>query len=125
MTVIDDKLLNKLSEKAVQSERLRMNHNFHQNQESLSQRLLNGLEPGTRIPLHKHDNTAETYILIRGSLRVDFYENQTDFSRSIILNRSEGTYGIDIPSGQWHTLEVLEKGTIIFEAKDGPYIPIK
>lgn len=122
--IIDTNLLDDLSAKASSSERLRMNFNFHMNPESLSQRLLNSLEPGTKIPLHKHDHTPETYILIRGSLRIDFYENENVFQRSVVLDQKEGTYGIDIPAKQWHTLEILEKGTVIFEAKDGPYIPI-
>ncbi len=122
--IIDTNLLDDLSAKASSSERLRMNFNFHMNPESLSQRLLNSLEPGTKIPLHKHDHTPETYILIRGSLRIDFYENENVFQRSVVLDQKEGTYGIDIPAKQWHTVEILEKGTVIFEAKDGPYIPI-
>lgn len=124
MKIINNALLNELTEKASESERLRMNHNFHDSNESKSQRLLNALEPGTVIPLHKHDNTAETYIVLRGSIRVDFYNSVDSLGESAVIDPLEGNYGIDIPSGQLHTLEVLQKGTVIFECKDGPYIPI-
>lgn len=124
MKIINNALLNELTEKASESERLRMNHNFHDSNESKSQRLLNALEPGTVIPLHKHDNTAETYIVLRGSIRVDFYNSVDSLGESTVIDPLKGTYGIDIPAGQLHTLEVLQTGTVIFECKDGPYIPI-
>lgn len=124
MKIINNALLNELTEKASESERLRMNHNFHDSNESKSQRLLNALEPGTVIPLHKHDNTAETYIVLRGSIRVDFYNSVDSLGESAVIDPLEGNYGIDIPAGQLHTLEVLKNGTVIFECKDGPYIPI-
>lgn len=124
MKIINTHLLNNLSQQASASERLRMNHNFHDSNEAKSQRLLNALEPGTVIPLHKHDNTAETYIVLRGSIRVDFYHSADSLGESAVIDPLEGNYGIDIPAGQLHTLEVLKNGTVIFECKDGPYIPI-
>ena len=124
MRIITIDLLNELSTKAAVSERLRMNHNFHPTSESKSQRLLNALEPGTQIPIHKHDNTAETYILLRGRMRVDFYDTTNNITESTTLDPKEGTFGLDIPAGQLHSLEVLEHGTVIFECKDGPYTPI-
>lgn len=125
MNLINSTLLDHLSESASKNERLRTNHNFHTSPNSKSQRLLNALEPGTQIPIHKHDNTAETYILLRGRIRVDFYNTENQVSESATIDPKEGTYGIDIPTGQLHTLEVLEPGTVIFECKDGPYIPIQ
>lgn len=125
MIIISAELLNSLSKKAEASERLRMNHNFHPAPESKSQRLLNALEPGTQVPIHKHDNTAETYILLKGRLRVDFYDANNNITESVILDPLAGNYGLDIPAGQLHSLEVLEHDTVIFECKDGPYIPIQ
>ena len=124
MNIITTNLLNDLSAKACASERLRINHNLHPSPDSKSQRLLNALEPGTQIPIHKHDHTAETYILLRGRMRVDFYDANNTITESAILDPREGMYGIDIPAGQLHTLEVLESGSVIFECKDGPYLPI-
>lgn len=125
MNLINTALLDNLSESASKNERLRTNHNYHPSPDSKSQRLLNALEPSTHIPIHKHDNTAETYILLRGRLRVDFYNAENQVIESATLDPKEGTYGIDIPAGQLHTLEVLEPGTVLFECKDGPYIPIQ
>jgi cupin fold WbuC family metalloprotein len=121
MMIIDTSLLDSVTEQATKSPRLRMNHNFHDNMEAKSQRLLNALEPGTEIPIHRHRTTAETYILLRGTIRVLFYNNEREIIETIELNPLTGKYGVDIPAGQWHTLEVLEPGTVIFEVKDGPY----
>jgi len=121
MKIIDTSLLDSVTEQAIKSPRLRMNHNFHESMEAKSQRLLNALEPGTEIPIHRHRTTAETYILLRGTIRVLFYNNEREIIETIELNPLTGKYGVDIPAGQWHTLEVLEPGTVIFEVKDGPY----
>ena len=86
---------------------------------------MNALEPGTKIPIHKHDHTPETYILLRGSMRVDFHNTEGTITESATLDPKAGTYGIDIPAGQLHTVEVLEPGTVIFECKDGPFMAIK
>ena len=124
MMIIDTSLLDSVTEQATESPRLRMNHNFHDSMEAKSQRLLNALEPGTEIPIHRHRTTAETYILLRGTIRVLFYNIKRELIETIELNPLTGKYGVDIPAGQWHTLEVLEPGTVIFEVKDGPYAPI-
>jgi Mannose-6-phosphate isomerase len=124
MKVINSELLDKISESAQNNARLRMNLNFHQSLDSKSQRLLNALEPGTEVPVHRHLNTAESYILLRGRLKVIFYNDQMELTDSVILNPESGNFGIDIPMGQWHSIEVLESGTVIFEVKDGPYKPI-
>lgn len=124
MKIISSDLLDQLTERASSSERLRMNHNFHESPDSKSQRLLNALEPGTQVPVHKHDNTAETYILLRGKIRVDYHNQDGKVTESVILNPNEGNYGLDIPAGQLHSLEVLEPGSVIFECKDGPYVPL-
>lgn len=125
MKVIHSELLNQLTETAGKTDRLRINHNLHSSPDSKSQRLLNALEPGTKIPIHKHDNTAETYILLRGSIRVDFYNTEGTITETATLDPKAGIYGIDIPAGQLHSLEVLEHGTVIFECKDGPYRAIQ
>lgn len=124
MKIIDNELLDAVSDKAIESSRLRMNYNFHEAMDAKAQKLLNALEPGTELPIHRHIHTSETYILLRGRLQVLFYNESKELTESIQLNPLEGKYGIDIPAGQWHTLEVLESGTVIFEVKDGPYTPI-
>ena len=124
MKLIDEKLLDKLTESASQNVRLRMNYNFHTSSDSKAQKLLNALEPGTILQIHRHLNSSETFILLKGRLRILFYDDNKKITDSIELNISKGNFGIDIPAGQWHTLEVLESGTVIFEVKEGPYSAI-
>lgn len=123
MQKINTPLLDSVTEAAKQSPRLRMNHNFHDTLDAPAQRLLNALEPGTELPVHRHRNTAETYILLRGRLNVIFYNDRKEEIERFELDPLKGEYGVHIPKGQWHTLEVLESGTMIFEVKDGPYAP--
>lgn len=123
--IIDKNLLDEVSAKAKVSKRLRMNFNFHDSLDSKAQRLLNALEMGTVLPIHRHQHTSETYILLRGKIRVMFYNEMGAETESFILNPLDGNYGVHIPVGQWHTLEVLEKDSVIFEVKDGPYMPLE
>ena len=125
MTLIDEKLLNNLTEEAITNPRLRKNFNLHNSLDDKVQRLLNALEPGTLLPIHRHTNTDEVYFMVRGSLIVKFYNEQKELTKTQELNPQTGKFGISIPAGQWHTIEVLEKGTIIFEVKEGPYLPLK
>ena len=102
-----------------------MNLNLHESLDSPVQRLLNALEPGTELPIHRHQHTDETYILLRGNIKVIFYSDSGEKTETFELNPKSGNYGVNIPKGQWHTLEVLETGSVIFEVKEGPYAPIK
>lgn len=124
MKVIDQGLLDQVSAEARQNPRLRMNYNFHASPEAGAQRLLNALEPGTELPVHRHMHTGETYLLIRGKIRVMFYNDRKEMTESVLLDPLQQQYGVHIPAGQWHTLEVLESGSVIFEVKDGPYTPL-
>lgn len=123
--LIDEKLLNSVTEKALTSPRLRMNHNFHEKLDAPAQRLLNALEPGTVLPVHRHQHTDETYIVLRGFITVIFYNENNLPVEEFEVSPQKGVYGIHIPAGQWHTLEVKEPGTVIFEVKDGPYTPLR
>lgn len=122
--LVDNKLLDQICVQAKANSRLRMNYNLHETADSKAQRLFNALEPGTLLPIHRHQHTAETYILIRGRIDVMFYNNQGIEVERFVLNPMDGNYGVHIPKGQWHTLEVLESDTVIFEVKDGPYAPL-
>ena len=121
MKIIDTHLLDSVTEQARKNERLRMNYNLHESLDNKVQKLLNAIEPGTKLLIHRHPDTAETYILIRGSLRILFYNEARELIDSEVLCVSEGKYGVDIPSGQWHSIEVIETGTVILEVKEGPY----
>lgn len=122
--LIDKNLLDQVTEQAKASERLRMNYNLHDSLDAKAQRLLNALEPGTVLPIHRHNHTAETYIVLRGCINVTFYNDNKTIIEKHLVTPSQGIYGVHIPAGQWHTLEVLENGTVIFEVKDGPYAPL-
>ena len=124
MQRIDTNLLNGVTAQAKESPRLRMNYHFHASLEAKAQRLLNALEPGTVLPVHRHPHTAETYLLLRGRIRVMFYNEAKEETESTVLDPLTGDYGVHIPAGQWHTLEVLESGSVLFEVKDGPYTPL-
>jgi cupin fold WbuC family metalloprotein len=101
-----------------------MNLNFHNSPESPSQRMLNAMEPGTVLPIHRHRHTAEMYILLRGRIRVDLYSPDRTVVQSALLDPLSDLYGVEIPCGAWHSLEVLAHGTVIFEVKDGPFRPL-
>ena len=120
---IDDALLDTVTEGAKGSPRLRMNYNIHESLDAPAQRLMNALEPGTVLPIHRHRHTDETYIGLRGSIRVMFYNRNKEMTENFILDPCDGNYGVNIPAGVFHTVEVLSKGTVIFEVKEGPYTP--
>ena len=118
--IIDDKLLDDVTKKAEESPRLRMNFNLHDSLEAKAQRLINVLLPGTILPIHRHRHTAETYVLLRGKMFVVFYNDMGGQTERFLLDPTLGNYGVQIPAGQWHTIEVIEPSAI-FEVKDGPY----
>lgn len=120
---IDTALLDKVTAEAAASPRLRMNFNLHDSLDAKAQRLINVLLPGTPLPIHRHRHTAETYIVIRGTMFVVFYNDMGVETARFRLDPSKGEYGLQIPEGQWHGVEVLEP-TAIFEVKDGPYTPL-
>lgn len=125
MRLINEELLNEVTRQAQESPRLRMNHNLHDSLDAKAQRLLNALEPETLLPIHRHLHTAETYLLLRGKIKVLYYNDQKELMETVVLEPKSGNYGIHIPKNQWHTLEVLESGSVIFEVKDGPYTPLE
>jgi len=124
VNIIHTDFLDHLTDLAKKSQRLRMNHNFHEGDESPSQRLLNAMEPGTALPVHRHMSTAETYVLLRGRIEVQFYNDEKEIVDAVILDPKIGNYGVNIPAGQWHSIKVLLSGSVIFEVKDGPYAPL-
>ena len=125
MKIINKDLLDEITRQAKESPRLRMNYNLHDNLDAKAQKLLNALEPGTILPIHRHPNTTETYLLLRGKLNVILYNDKKEGLETMHLDTANGNYGLDIPAGQWHSVEVLESGTVILEVKDGPYIPFQ
>ena len=121
--LIDDVFLDKLAEQAKANPRLRMNYDMRTSAEDQSQRMLNALEPGTLLPIHRHTGTTETVILLRGRMDEMFYDETGAEIQRFHLDASHGSYALTVPKGMWHTVEVLEP-SVIFEAKDGPYAPL-
>lgn len=122
---ITSELLNKLSREAKSCERLRIPFDLRTSENDHSQRMLNAMEPGTILPIHRHPNTCETVILLRGSVKELFYDDKGNLTESVILKAGVEPFAMSIPAGTWHGLECLEPGTILFEAKDGAFEPRK
>ncbi len=123
MRLIDQLLLNTVSAEAKDSPRLRMNFNFHQSLEDKCHRFLNAVEPGTLVPIHKHPTKDESFVLLRGKVRVTTHNDDGSIKESVVLNPLEGLYGVDIPKGVWHKVESLESCSVFFECKEGPFVP--
>lgn len=122
--LIDKKLLDGVSERARASERLRMNYNLHESLDDSVQRLINAVEPGTKVPIHRHQETDETCIILRGCIDIIFYDNETNETQRIHLDHDSSVYGVHIPKGQWHSLESRKSDSALISIKEGPYKPI-
>ena len=120
--VIDRQLLDTVSDQAKTSPRLRMNYNFHQSLDEKCHRFLNAVEPGTEVPIHKHPTKDETFVILRGKVKVTTHNDDGSIIESVVLCAEEGRYGVNILKGVWHTLESLESGSCIFECKEGPFV---
>ncbi len=121
--IIDKELLDKVSAQAKESSRLRMNYNFHQSLDEKCHRFLNAVEPGTEVPIHKHPTKDETFVTLRGKVRVTTHNDDGSVIEDVVLCAEEGRYGVNIPKGVWHTIEAMEPNSVIFECKEGPFVP--
>ena len=122
---ITQAILDKLTEEAKTSPRLRMNMDLRNSDSDSSQRMLNAIEPGSPLPIHRHQNTSETVICLRGRLVEEYYDElERICTDRIELSPNGPVVALNIPAGQWHTVRVLESGTVILEMKDGCYEPI-
>ena len=122
--IINNVLLDKLCNKAHNSVRLRANYDLRTSNEDKSQRMLNALMPGTIVPIHRHTESVETVIILRGKLFSVFYDDMGAKIERYLLDPSTGIFGLQIPKGQWHAVEIIEP-SVIFEAKDGPFVPLQ
>ena len=122
---ITQAILDRLTEQAKSSPRLRMNMDLRDSSEDGSQRMLNAIEPGSKIPIHRHRKSSETVVCLRGRLVEEYYDELERICTDYIeLSPNGQTVAINIPIGQWHTVQALETGTVILEVKDGPYVPL-
>ena len=121
---IDQSILDALTAQAKASPRLRMNLDLRNSPSDGSQRMLNALEPGTTLPIHRHTKSSETVVCLRGHLREVFFNDAGEVTETIDLAPGSDCVAVNIPLGQWHTVQVLESGTVILESKDGAYEPL-
>ena len=117
-------ILDDLTAKAKASPRLRMNLDLRNSADDKSQRMLNAIEPGSQLPIHRHRKSSETVVCLRGRLVEEFYDDLERICTEAIELRPDGpVVALNIPIGQWRTVRALESGTVIMEVKDGPYEP--
>ena len=123
--IIDQNILDDLTAQAKASPRLRMNLDLRNSPEDKSQRMLNAIEPGSPMPIHRHRNSSVTVVCLRGRLVEEFYDDlERRCTDAIELTPDGPNLAINIPIGQWHTIHALESGTVLLECKDGPYEPL-
>lgn len=123
---ITQAILDDLTAKAKASERLRMNLDLRNSAEDQSQRMLNAIEPGSVVPIHRHQKTSETVVCLRGRVVEEFYDElERICTEAIELTPNGQTVALNIPAGQWHTLRSLESGSVILEVKDGKFEPMQ
>ena len=107
------------------SERLRMNLDLRDTDSDGSQRMLNAIEPGSVLPIHRHQKTSETMVCLRGKLLVEYYDElERICTESFVIEPGGANVAVSIPMGQWHTVHALESGTCILEMKNGGYEPL-
>ena len=123
--LINDNLLSVLHWKAKEDERLRMNLDLRNDENDDSQRMLNAIEPGSPLPIHRHQKSSETVVCLRGRLVEEFYDDlERTCTERIELSPNGPVVALNIPAGQWHTVRALESGTVILEMKNGTYEPL-
>ena len=120
--IINEQTLDELTARAQASPRLRMNLDLRNSPADGSQRMLNAIEPGTVLPIHRHPTTSETVVCLRGHFEEYFYD--ADGRLTEVIDMTPGALLLNIPAGQWHSLKSLASGTVLLEVKDGPYVPI-
>ncbi len=125
MSVITEAILDELTEKAKASPRLRMNLDLRNSENDQSQRMLNAIEPGSSMPIHRHQHTSETVVCLRGCLVEEFYDElERICTESIVLTPNGPNYVVNVPAGQWHRVWAKESGTVLLESKNGVWEPL-
>ncbi len=122
--IITQKCLEALTAKAKASPRLRINLDLRDSPEDGSQRMLNALEPGTELPIHRHRFSSETVVILRGRATQYFYDDEGRVTEEVTIEAGSDCVGMSVEKGRWHKLVCQESGTVILECKDGPYVPI-
>lgn len=122
--IFDKLLLDNLTAQAKASPRLRMHYDLRNTPEDNSQRILNAIEPGTVLPIHRHRGSSETVVMLRGKGKWNYYDDNGNLTESFVVSADGDIRGISVPKGQWHNSESVESGTVILECKDGAWAPL-
>lgn len=123
--VIDKILLDELSAKAKENPRLRQAMDLRNSPEDLSQRMLNALEPGTIMPIHRHHVSSETVVVLRGKIEWIFYDNDGNETERVMLDANGEPRMLNVERDRWHSLVCLEEGSVLYESKNGAYQPLE
>jgi len=118
---IDNALLDSLTAQAKLSHRLRVAYDLRTTPKDSSQRILNAMEPGTLLPIHRHRGSTETVVVLRGKLRQNFYDEAGQLVETLVIEPGTECVGFSVEVGRWHNSECLASGTVILECKDGRY----
>lgn len=123
--IINEGLLDDLVEKAKANPRMRENFDLRNSAGDNSQRMLNALEPGTVMPIHRHHGSSETVVIIRGRIRWQFYDENGKETERVVLDANGDLRMLNVEKDRWHSLECLSSGSVLYESKDGPYRPLQ
>lgn len=123
--IITKEILDELTAKAKANPRLRQSMDLRNDPEDLSQRMLNALEPGTIMPIHRHHASSETVVILRGRIRWIFYDENGQETDRVVLDADGEPRMLNVEKDRWHSLECLESGSVLYESKDGPYHPLE
>ena len=119
--IVTKEILDELTAKAIASERLRANLDLRNSADDQSQRMLNAMEPGTVMPIHRHHGSSETVVILRGKIRWIFYDDNGNETEQVILDADVEPRMLNVEKDRWHSLVCLESGSVLFESKDGTY----
>ena len=122
--VIDKELLDSLTEQAKTNPRLRQSYDLRNSPEDNSQRMLNALEPGTVMPIHRHHASSETVVILRGKIEWVFYDDDGNESTRVLLDANGWPRMLNVERDRWHSLVCKESGSVLYESKEGPYHPL-
>lgn len=123
--IVTQKILDELSAKAKESPRLRMAMDLRNSSDDLSQRMLNAMEPGTVMPIHRHHASSETVVILRGKIQWVFYDENGAEAERVVLDANGEPRMLNVEKNRWHSLECLESGSVLYESKDGLYHPLE
>lgn len=123
--IIDKQILDELSARAKANPRLRQSLDLRNSPDDLSQRMLNALQPGTIMPIHRHHASSETVVILRGKIRWVFYDDNGVETERVTLDANGDLRMLNVERDRWHSLVCLEEGSVLYESKDGAYHPLE